>query len=129
MKLFRLMLLLVASFSLSACGENANTDKQEIAMFDQYYQDLQAGDIEAAIALYPEETREQSRSFLQELEAKRGAVQSYRIQSIEPSTVFRGKYYLAIVDVVGSKSETTEMVTVLRKLSDKEIHVVVHSLQ
>jgi hypothetical protein len=112
-----------------ACGETAQTDKQEIAMFDRYFQALQAGDIDAAVALYPEDTRPRWRHFLQDLEEKRGAVQSYTIEAIEPNTVFSGKYYLATVHVVGSKKETTEMVTVLRKLSDKQIHVVVHSLQ
>ena len=98
-------------------------------MFDRYFQALQAGDLEAAVALYPEESRDQWRSFLQDLEAKRGKVKSYTIESIEPNTVFSGKYFLATVHVVGSIKETTEMVTVLRKLSDKQIHVVVHSLQ
>lgn len=98
-------------------------------MFDQYFQALQAGNIEAAVALYPEDSRDVARHKLQELEAKRGPVQSYKIESVEPHTVFSGKYFLATVDVVGSKKETTEMVTVLRKLSDKQIHVVVHTLQ
>jgi hypothetical protein len=124
-----LLLLLSVPVWLVACGETAQTDQQEIAMFDRYFQALQAGDIDAAVALYPQDTQARWRHFLQDLEDKRGAVQSYTIESIEPNTVFSGKYYLATVHVVGSKKETTEMVTVLRKLSDKKIHVVVHSLQ
>ena len=130
MKFIRtLLLLLTVPLWFVACGETAQTDQQEIAMFDQYFQALQAGNINAAAALYPEESRDLARHQLHELEDKRGKVQSYTIESIEPNTVFSGKYYLATVHVVGSRKETTEMVTVLRKLSDKQIHVVVHSLQ
>lgn len=124
-----LCLLLSLSLLLAACGESAQTDQQEIAMFDKYFQALQAGDIDAAVALYPQDSRDHWRHFLQELEKQRGKIKSYKIESIEPHTVFSGKYYLAIVDVVGARKETTEMVTVQRKLSDKQIHVVVHSLQ
>jgi len=124
-----LILLFVVSLWVVACGETAQTDQQEIGMFDQYFQALQAGDIDTAVALYPEESRDLARHKLQELEAERGKLQSYKIESIEPHTVFSGKYFLATVDVVGAKKETTEMVTVLRKLSDKQIHVVVHTLQ
>jgi len=130
MKLIRtLFLLLVIPLWVAGCGENAQTDQQEIAMFDRYFQALQVGNIDAAVALYPEESRDVARSKLQDLETERGKVQRYTVESIEPNTVFSGKYFLATVHVVGSRKETTEMVTVLRKLSDKQIHVVVHSLQ
>ena len=124
-----LFLLLAVPLWLGGCEETAQTDQQEIGMFDQYFQALQAGNFDTAVALYPEDARDVARNKLQDLETERGKVQSYKIESIEPNTVFSGKYFLATVHVVGTKKETTEMVTVLRKLSDKQIHVVVHSLQ
>lgn len=121
-----LFVLIFLSALLSGCGDTAQSDGMALQLINQYFQVQQAGDIEAAIAMYPLEAQAQQRSFLQSLHEKRGAVQSYTIESVEPNTVYSGKYFTATVRVVGLKKETTDMVTVLHKLSDEHPYVVAH---
>lgn len=122
------VILLIALVGLlTGCENKAETDGEALALINQYLQLQQAGDLDAAVALYPEEAREQQRALLDSFVAKRGAMKSFKIQSIEPNTVYSGKYYLAIVRVVGAKNEVTEMITVLNRLSDDRTYVVSHA--
>jgi len=114
---------------LSGCDNKSQsqTDAEAVGLINQYLQFQQDGDIETAIAMFPAEVQDKQRALLQSFVAKRGDIQSFAIEAIEPNTVYSGKYYLAIVHVVGSRQEATEMITVLNKLSDNRSYVVSHA--
>ena len=126
--------VLLTLMLLHGCGEAPRTDEESVALIQRYLQAQQAGDIQAAVALYPPPAREQWQSFLQQTVQDLGAVNDYVIESIEPNTVYSGKYYLATVRVnrhmaSGEDYSSMEIVTALRKLSDDQTYIVSHKIK
>ena len=127
------LLLSFLLLSLSGCGEAPRTDEESVALIQQYFQAQQNGDIDAAVAMSPPSVREQMQGVLLQAIQDRGTVIRYVIESIEPNTVYSGKYYLANVRVTGrtldgEESDSMEMVTALRKLSDDQTYIVAHKM-
>jgi len=117
------------------CDETPRIDDQAAVLIDQYFQALKSGDIEKAMAMYPENVQVQWNLFLKQADVERGVIKQYNIKSIEPSTVYSGKYYIATVHVTGRKAdstfntESTEIVTAFRKLSEDQTYIVSHKIK
>ena len=122
--------LLLVVMLLTACGQAPKTDEESVALIQQYYQAQQSGELGAAAAMYPAAARMQWQAFLEQGVSDRGAVKQYVIESIEPNTVYSGKFYLATVRVTtGNGRESIEMVTALRKLSEDQTYIVSHKIK
>ena len=126
---------LVLGLLLGGCDETPEIDAQAAVLIDQYFQALKSGDNAKAVAMYPDDVQAQWQLFLQQAEQERGVIKQYAIKSVEPSTVYSGKYYIATVDVTGRKAdstfntESTEIVTAFRKLSEDQTHIVSHKIK
>jgi len=122
--------LLSAAVFLNACGEAPKTDEESAALIQEYFRAQQAGDIKAAASMFPAGAQEQQLAFLQQAVSDRGMVKQYVIESIEPNTVYSGKFYLASVRVTGDDDRSSiEMVTALRKLSEDQTYIVSHKIK
>ena len=131
----RVAAILLLGLLAGGCGETPEIDDQAAVLIRQYFQALKSGDTEKAVAMYPENVQVQWHVFLQQAEADRGVVKQFVIESIEPSTVYSGKYYIATVHVTGRKAdstfntESTEIVTAFRKLSEDQTYIVSHKIK
>jgi len=127
--------VLVLGLLLAGCDETPQIDDQAAVLIDRYFQALKSGDIDKAVAMYPEKVQVQWQLFLKQAEVDRGVVKQYLIKSVEPSTVYSGKYYIATVHVTGRKTdstfntESTEIVTAFRKLSEDQTYIVSHKIE
>ena len=127
--------VLVLGLLLNGCGETQQTDDQAAALINQYYLALKDGENKKAVAMYPDDVQVQWQLFLKQAEMDRGVVKHYVIESIEPSTVYSGRYYIATVRVTGRKantgfnSESTEIVTAFHKLSEDRAYIVSHKIK
>ena len=101
----------------------------------QYFLVQKNGDIEAAVAMFPPELQAQMQLLLTQAVVDRGTVKQYVVESIEPNTVYSGKYYIATVQVTGRKADasfntsSTEIVTAFRKLSEDRTYIVAHKIK
>lgn len=129
-----MFLVLAGVLILSACAEAPQTDEESAALIERYFKAQQDGDIKTAAAMYPLEQQQQWLSFLQQAVNDRGRVSQYVIESIEPNTVYSGKFYLATVRVNGGAAEeenagSIEMVTAFRKLGVDQTFIVSHKIR
>jgi hypothetical protein len=131
----RVIVLVLLGLLLNGCGETQQTDDEAAALINRYFMALKNSEIETAVAMYPNDVQAQWQLFLIQAEKDRGAVKHYVIQSIEPSTVYSGRYYIATVQVTGRKddsafnSSSTEIVTAFHKLSEDQPYIVSHKIK
>jgi hypothetical protein len=112
---------------LSGCeGAHDSSDAQQLAT--QYMQRIQAGDFAQAAQLYPEDMRRNWKDFLQQGEAKYGALRSYKFTGVEVNTVYSGKYYLFNVDAEYANASTMEVLTLFKNVSDNHFFIVSHKI-
>jgi hypothetical protein len=119
---------------LNGCSELKQTDKEAAMLIQDYFQRQQDGVINAAVQMYPVADQSHWLAFLQQAAKERGAVKAFVIESIEPNTVYSGKFYIATVrvtsSVAGGDDQTSlETVTALHKLSDDHIYLVSHMIK
>jgi len=112
---------------VSGCeSAHDSSDAQQLAT--QYMQRIQAGNLEQAAQLYPEDMRRNWQDFLQKAQAKYGSLRSYKFTGIEINTVYSGKYFLFNVDAEYANASTMEVLTLFRNVSDDRLFIVSHKI-
>ena len=81
-----------------------------------------------ADALYPADEQAQWQDFLQQQEKDKGVMKSYTIDDVAGDTVYRGKFYVFTVHTQNEKHDAKELITLFKKLDEKQMHVVAHKI-
>ena len=113
----------------TACAPAHDTEADARKMFNQYFTAIAARDYAAAASLYPPDEQAQWRYFLQQREKDKGAMKSYTIDDVAGDTVFRGKFYVFTVHTKNEKQDAKELITLFKKLDEKQMHVVAHKIE
>jgi len=117
---FRLASILSLIVVTTACIGESPTDNQGAAkLLKEYYQDIQAGDLDRAVALYPEKDRPTWKAFLQINQESLGALKRFQIDHAEINTVYSGVYFVFTIDAQYEKHEATEIITIFQEVDQK----------
>jgi hypothetical protein len=120
--------LAVVAITISSCTTKEESDSGAVALVERYLLAQKSGDEQTLKAMFPSDAADKWQAIYQETLARRGQLNDYVIESVEPNTVFSGKYFLVTAHVIGATAETTEMITVFYKLADKKTYIVSHKI-
>ena len=120
---------IVLILSIAACAPAHDTEADARQLFKQYFTAIAAKDYRTAAALYPADEQAKWQDFLQQAEQEKGAMKSYTVDDVAADTVFRGKFYVFTVHAQNEKYNTTELITLFKKLDEDRMHVVAHKIE
>ncbi len=113
----------LAALLLVACSvpEHAGQSRR---IAQHYYDLIKAGQFAQAAAMYPPKMRDRWQHKLQTTDAQLGDLQSYKINKLEESTVYSGKFYIFMVNTRYEKATAGEILTLLEKVNDNKLYIV-----
>lgn len=116
----RLLFIVALVALMSACSGEAPVDEQGATrLLKEYYQYIQANDVEHAAGLYQEKDRATWKAFLQNNQQSLGGLKQYQIDHMEMNTVFSGVYFVYTIDAQYDKHEATEIITIFQEVDQK----------
>jgi hypothetical protein len=114
----------MAALALVASCGNPQEGRRVQILADQYYRNIQSGNLEQAAQLYLPQERGLALAMLQETRDKLGALHSYHFTGAEQNTVFSGRFYIFTVGTEYDHGEHTERLTLRSQVNTDEIVVV-----
>ena len=117
---FRLVLAIIVAVMMTACtGQSPEDNQGAINLLNEYYQDIQSGDLDRATALYPEKDRAKWGAFLRANQERLGALKKFQIDHMETNTVYSGIYFVFTMDAQYEKHDATEIITIFQEVDQK----------
>ena len=123
MRRFRIGAALAMVVMLGSCGNPQEGSRVQM-LADQYYRQIQSGNLSAAAQLYSPQERALALGMLEETRDKLGALRSYHFTGAEQNTVFSGRFYIFTVGTEYGDHEHNERLTLRSQVNTDEIFVV-----
>ncbi|MBI1194465.1 MAG: hypothetical protein GC138_01280 [Gammaproteobacteria bacterium] len=120
LRFMRFILIVAVMAVVTACTGEAPVDEQGATrLLKEYYQYIQADDLDHAVGLYQEKDRATWKAFLQNNQMSLGKLKQYQIDHMEMNTVFSGVYFVFTIDAQYDKHEATEIITIFQEVDQK----------
>ena len=130
----RNFILIFATTLLLACtpGTAPNT-RTAVTLGTQFYDAMKQGNIDQALDYYAEEffamrSREHWRTYLEDINKKVGALQSYKLAKLNADTRYRGKFFILEYRNIHEHGKTWETLTMVHQVKTNELRLIGHKI-
>jgi len=119
---------------LLACTPRGDTDtKAAVNIGTRFYEAMKQGNMEQVLDYYSDEffamrSREQWRSYLEDINKKVGTLQSYKLAKLNADTRYRGKFFILEYQNIHSHGKSWETLTLVHQVKTNELRLIGHKI-
>lgn len=132
--LLSVFLILILASVIGGCDNQQAGGEQVKGLADKFWQTVQQANYDEALAFYGKDffARQPEaawKAHLEEIHAKLGALQSWRLKEAQINTTYSGRQYMFKFINAYEKGNATETLVFFQPVDDETVTIVAHQIQ